>query len=75
VYAKTEKEEFYKRIVEAYKVLFGHEQHGWGGVKRADFWRWLALYEFGGMYMDTDVRLNSISNIDAKAELYDFMSA
>jgi len=75
VYAKTEKKEFYKRIVEAYKVLFEHEHQGWGGVKRADFWRWLALYEFGGMYMDTDIRLNSISNIDSKAELYEFMSA
>lgn len=75
VYANTGKEDFYKRVSEAYKVLFEHEHQGWDGVKRADFWRWLAIYEFGGMYMDTDIRLNSISNIDAKANLYKFISA
>jgi len=37
VYANTEKEDFYKRIEQAYAVLFEHVHQGWGGVKRADF--------------------------------------
>jgi len=51
-----------KEILEAYNKLRI-------GAARADFWRYLVLYKFGGIYLDLDSKINiSIDNIINKED-------